>query len=213
MRNGVVLLISLALLMASCDKKFGEGVVQGTVTDISTGKPASGALVKVVNNFHEKKTSAANEQIVATAITDAEGKYKINYTRSRPGWQNEYKVATFSNDNFISEGNQVFLNDVMSTTDLTVRQKGFVKFKLTKTTTKPCNITINVDLQSIPYLVLQNSIYTDSIFKMVVPVRGNLNSVLCVSATYVNDNITTNFCSTEKLVSVGDTVVFSVTYE
>lgn len=213
MRKISVILVGTVLLATSCKKELGESVVQGTVTDVSTGKPANGALVKLLNEFHEKKTSAVDERVEATAITDADGHYKINYTRKSPEWQNAYSIATFWNDTFITESNKIAVYQRMSTVDLNVHKKGFVKFKLTKTSTKPCKITFKVDVENYPYLSLQNSIYTDSTFKLVLPVRGNLNSLLCVSAEYVNDNVITKFCSSEQFVAVGDTVVFSVTYE
>ena len=197
----------------SCQKS-GNGYVRGTVIDASTGNPAEGVPVMVILETRQAKgQSYYTTDTVSSTLTSSDGTYKINFKKYR-GWANSYMVALGENNKYFYEGNTRNIDMKKTAVNFNVYEKAYAKIKITKTTTKPTRISIQIGQISLSSAIfLQTSTFTDSLVQFVFTVRGNYSSKACVKAEYVNDNFKLDYCSSEKYIQVGDTAIFTVTYD
>ncbi len=87
----LLLIFILAVFLFSC-KKYGNGYVKGTVTNITTYSPAEGvAVILIVEKKEAKGSSYYTTNVIETTTTDADGSYRINFKKLR-GWEYTYKV-------------------------------------------------------------------------------------------------------------------------
>jgi len=68
--------LAISILFFSSCKKYGFGYIEGTVYDCRTSLPIKNANIQVTRAFHGNQ-----EEIYATAITDANGHFKIKYEK------------------------------------------------------------------------------------------------------------------------------------
>ena len=85
----------------SCQKS-GKGYVRGTVTESATGNPIEGINVYVTRETREGKgLSTVYYDTIARTVTDASGKFKINYFNSRGRWRETNYVSVRITKNYL----------------------------------------------------------------------------------------------------------------
>ena len=88
-----ITLLLFFISLYSCQKS-GNGYVKGTVTESATGNPIEGVSVYVTRETREGKgLSTIYYDTIARTLTDASGKFKINYFNSRGQWRETNYVS------------------------------------------------------------------------------------------------------------------------
>lgn len=214
MKRLLKIVFALTLILFSC-KKYGNGYVKGTVTDVSTGSPAVGATINLLVEYQNAKGQSSITYTETTVTTESDGSYKISFDKKRPDWKYSYKVALGENADYIGDYEPINLNEKKTNVDFQVSKKAYAKVKMTKTTSKSCSIEFKFGVKRYEPIFGdgQTYPYTDSLFQNIFTIRGNFTSKACLTT---NSGVGINYLdyySTEQYVPIGDTAIFSIQFE
>jgi hypothetical protein len=212
-RSATILILCLTICLNSACRKYGDGYVKGTVTDLYTNKSLPGIVVYLSKiKKRQKDGNIFIHGIVDTAVTDQDGNYRISYHKET-GY--DYSVSPRQKRLL---GSQYYYNNPeiekkKEIRNFIIEPAAYLQIHLKKTSTAPNRVQLNFTEHYAP-LDLPTHAYA---FDTILP-------PLYVAGNYPLSHFRWTQLSIDPLIppidhrdnlyiKAGDTLVYPITYE
>lgn len=105
-----VILLSGLLFVAGCNKNSDRILIEGTITDAMVATPVTGVTVNLMGKLFEGGVFNPNPSLIATAQTDAAGKFRIDIGQVKAS---DFELHT-TKDQYFDFARPLTINEISS---------------------------------------------------------------------------------------------------